>query len=107
MPQFPDDATGEVLRDMHQHGVDLSVPHLVEFALLFPDRKTAERCAAEVTKLGRFEVTVHKNNAKAFDVLAKRSMALDYNAISQEEVELATVASAFGGQLDGWGVLVD
>jgi regulator of RNase E activity RraB len=106
MPHFPDDATGEVLRDMHAHGVDFSVPHVVEFALLFPDRETAERCAGELHKLAQFEATVHQNDA-TFDVLAKRRMSLDYDAISQAEVELATIASAFGGQLDGWGVLVD
>jgi regulator of RNase E activity RraB len=108
MADFPDDATGEVLRSMHDEGVDFAIPHLVEFALLFSDKGAADRCAVAVGNLGQFDVSVLENDiAEGFDVLARRSMLLDYNAINETETTLAGIADGFGGQFDGWGVLVD
>ena len=108
MAHFPDDATGDVLRDIYNHGVDFTVPHVVEFALLFPARESADRCAAEVRKLGRFDVSVLENDVVGgFDVLAKQPMLLDYDAIDGAERTLALIATAAGGRFDGWGVLVD
>jgi regulator of RNase E activity RraB len=108
MADFPDDATGEVLRNMHEEGVDFTVPHVVEFVLLFSEKEAADRCAVAVGNLGQFDVSVLENDiAEGFDVLAKRTMLLDYDAINETEDALTGIADTFGGQFDGWGVLVD
>jgi hypothetical protein len=105
---FPDDATGEVLRDMQAHGVDFAVPHRVEFVLLFEKSEPARRCAQAIERQGGYKVVVRANDtAGGFDVQADREMLLSYDAITQVEAELGELAAQFGGHSDGWGVLAD
>ena len=108
MATFPEDANGEVLRQMHEHGVDFSSPHVVEFAMLFPDADSASRCARAIDAQHTFDTALHENDiAGGVDVIARRRMLLDHAEIGRVEQELAPLASRFGGRLDGWGVLTD
>lgn len=108
MASFPNDSNGEVLRQMYEHGVDFSVPHVVEFALLFPDVESAGRCARAIDALNTFDTALHENDtAGGFDVIARRQLMLDHAYISRVEQKLESLASEFGGRLDGWGVLTD
>ena len=106
MTPFPDDANGDVLRQMHEHGVDFSVPHVVEFALLFDDVESAKACVRALDKLARYELSVHQNDeAGGFDVIAKQRLMLDHAEIGRTEATLHSLAVQFGGRVDGWGVL--
>lgn len=105
---FPNDATGEVLRDLQRHGVDFSRLHDIEFFLAFTNEEDAKRCAAAVDRLKQYKTRVLSNNdTGTIDVLATRTMRLRHGDITAAEEQLAALAEAHNGVSDGWGTLQD
>ena len=109
---FPDDDNGEVLRQMAESGVDLSVEHSVEFAHLAPNQQVAETFAEQAHELG-FTVEVYDPDAEAlaegkthWDVICIREMIPTHHDITSIETELAALARKNGCREDGWGFFV-
>lgn len=107
---YPDTASGDVFRRLEAHGFDFSVPHEVEFFVLFPD----EQCADAVAKKYVVEHKEGKRLAKVetrsgrqggMELIIAKEMFVTYDNVTQFEAELGKRAAAFGGRLDGWGVL--
>ena len=104
--EFPLDETGDVLRNLQEHGVDFSKEHEVDFILAFDDTHMAERCAQVIRRLERYRVQLQQNQRTgSVDLIASRSMRLDYQEITDAERELADLARTYGGSPDGWGTL--
>jgi hypothetical protein len=104
-PQFPDDENGEVLRDMHQHGDDLTRPRVMDYSFLFAERRQALAFAAVVDD-PQLEVCLsfHKERT-LWQVLVKRYMVPTHREITAFELALTFHADAQGGEADGWGCL--
>jgi hypothetical protein len=52
MPEYPDDADGEALRQVASLGSDMSQPMDINFEVAAPDELTANRVAHEAAELG-------------------------------------------------------
>ena len=58
---YPDDADGDVLRNLAADGNDMSRPMSIDFQIAAPDADVAQAVATEAQKLG-FEVSVYMND---------------------------------------------
>ena len=122
---YPDNADGDVLRNLAADGNDMSKPMTIDFQIASPDADVAQIVATGAQQLG-FEVSVFMNDddeASGFedDPLAAELEALDdedespftcecsrtliptYDAIMSAQAELEALAASAGAILDGWG----
>lgn len=98
---------GQVLLQLKKVGSNLSKPHDVEFFLYFPAESIAEQAATRIRAAG-FTVEV-KPAAKGNDWLcfATRRMVPDIAALEQIRKDFTQLATALGGEYDGWGTGVE
>ena len=103
--EFPDDLTGDVLRRFQEDGADFTKLHTVEFFILFEDTESAERCARDIGRDGRYAVTVRPRDADeaGVELQADRRMLLDHAALTDAEAEIDACAARHSGTPDGWG----
>ena len=107
---YPDTASGDVFRRLEAHRFDFSVPHEVEFFMIFPDEQGAEAVAkgfvAEHKEGERLaNVETRPGHEGGMELIIAKEMLVTYDNVTQFEAELGKRAAAFGGRLDGWGVL--
>jgi hypothetical protein len=122
MSAFPDDADGAVLADLAAAGIDLSQPLEIEFPVAVPDEAAAEQTLAALTAAG-YEGHIEFDEGEpdedgeldpddeefgaAWTVYVYREMVPAYDAIMQMQSDLDRLAKPFGGQSDGWGVMLE
>jgi regulator of RNase E activity RraB len=103
---YPDDDNGDVLRRMEARGDDLTKPRNIDFAVVFADANSAEQFAEHFRASG-YEVSVEEdtedNRDFPWDVVVVQHMAPSYEAITNFEDLLQSVADRWGGHNDGWG----
>lgn len=114
---FPDDENGDVLRRMHDDGVDLTCPRIVNFEHVFPDERSAQSFASEVRpEVVRVEVYAAQDDSllarllsgltgkkPPFEAQCQVRIVPTHDAITATETKLAAMAERFGGRADGWG----
>ncbi len=102
---FPDDATGDVLRRMQARGDDLGKPRDIDFSIMFPDEASVTVFAGRIEQYFH-TVKYHETDEpgqKEWDVTATRLMLPSYDVIVEMETLLQREAEPFGGYIDGWG----
>ncbi len=52
MPDFPDDPDGHILARLAEHGVDMTLPMLIEFSIAVPDGRAAVSVEAALSGQG-------------------------------------------------------
>lgn len=107
---FPNDDTGQVLAEMHEAGVDLSITHAVTFFQLFEEKSQAEAMAEHLrAKAPEMKLSVHpdKETPNVWDLDCVIDMVPFYDAIVAQEAQLEKIARQFDGYNDGWGIAVD
>ena len=103
--EFPNDANGDVLRKMHESGMDFSKSYDIEFFHLFKDEKGARAMARDVSARGdRAEVDSNEEQS-AWDCMVVMNMKPSHKEITAAEESLGRIAAEHGGKSDGWGVL--
>jgi hypothetical protein len=92
-----------VIAQMKQLGWDLNEPRLVEHFLYFPTESSARDVAATLGSRG-YEVTV-RPGADGVNWLVRPNvrMVITPDSITSQRMELTQLASAQGGEYDGWG----
>ena len=121
MNSYPEDEDGAVLADLAAHGVDMSQPLLIEFAIDAPDEAAAIAIDKALTKAG-YESEVEYDNGELDDddeidpddefgpswtVYAKVEMIPEYKEIIRIQSDLDRLADPHEGTCDGWGVMLD
>lgn len=105
--RFPEDETGDVLRRMHEAGMDLLQTHDIDFWHLFPSKCDAEAMALRCHSLG-IRAEVEGNDEEGdWDVRCVVSMVPTHEAITETELRLGRIAEECGGKADGWGMLIE
>jgi regulator of RNase E activity RraB len=101
---FPNDADGDALRRIAQHGSDLSRPMFIDFQVAVPDKSSAEELAAVAQKLG-YRVSVYDSPKCTLPWTCECStrMVATYESVIAVQNELAEISEQFGGIPDGWG----
>lgn len=106
--QFPDDETGQLLKEMFDEGVDLSVAHTVDFFHLFEKQTDAEQMARAVkAEHSAVEVRVAEDEEikGVWEVVCSLSLPLDHLLITESEQTFEAFADKHNGYSDGWGVM--
>lgn len=104
---FPDDDNGRVLREMAEHGVDLTLLRTVDFEHCFPDEVSA-RSFRDSVRASVSEAILYEPDPAAgrgWEVQCRQRLIPTYRAITDAEEGLGAVARAHGGYADGWGSL--
>lgn len=108
----PDDLTflqrenSELLKEMEQAGMDLSVAHDIDFFHNFTKKKDAERMQRELDGSEVVKFTLEENESNDGWVLCVTVHLLpSTDAISQLEFELDRIAEKHNGESDGWGAM--
>lgn len=105
--KFPDDENGAALQHMAEQGLDLTAAHQIDFEYVFPDETSARKFAAEARKFD-LEVGVRlpeDEDEDEWEVQCGRRMVPTHAELSALEAQLDKVASQYGGESDGWGLM--
>lgn len=120
MTTYPDDADGAVRTDLAAQGVDMSQPLLIEFHVAVPDEESANNVVTVIAEAGYDSQIVCEEGEPDYDsevddeeefgpswtVDANVRMIPEYSEIMRIQAELDRIARPFGGNADGWGVMV-
>lgn len=121
MTTYPDDADGAVLADLAASGIDMTQPIPIEFAVAVPDEASAQKILKAMTKAG-YDSRIWYDEGEPEDegeidpdddefgpswtVFADIQMVPEYAEIIRIQEDLDRLARPFGGQSDGWGVMI-
>jgi hypothetical protein len=123
MTAYPDDADGAVLADLAAEGIDMTQPLVIEFAVAVPDEESANETAKAMVAAG-YEASVEYDEGEpdfdpelddeddeeefgeSWTVYSSIEMVPEYDAIMRIQEELDKIARPFGGESDGWGVML-
>ncbi len=104
---FPNTDDGAVLLEMHQAGMDLTIPHNIDFFLNFQKKKDAEKMREEVEandSEATFSLTENDTHDGWVLCCTKRMIPTHDNIIHCERA-FDKIAAKHHGESDGWGVL--
>ncbi|MEW6984110.1 ribonuclease E inhibitor RraB [Colwelliaceae bacterium 6471] len=103
---FPNDETGQVLNDMHQAGIDLSIVHNVVFFQLFEKKEQALAMAEHLKNVAPdMQTTIHPDETpNVWDLDCTVRMIPSYDGVVAQEAEFEQLAGKFDGYNDGWGI---
>lgn len=103
---YPNDETGNVLADMADAGIDLSIKHKVVFFQLFEEKVQAQQMADFLTeKFPNMEIIVKPDESpNVWDVNCTVLMVPNYDVVVSQEQEFERIAAKFKGYNDGWGI---
>lgn len=103
---FPSDETGQVLAEMQQAGIDLSISHDVVFFHLFEQQTQAQAMADFVMQnIANVSVDVHADETpNVWDVDCTVQMIPSHEAVVKQEADFEQLAIKFSGYNDGWGI---
>lgn len=102
----PLDPDSRVLEQLAAVGADVGAPTGVNVYLYFPSQDAAARAAEAVRGLGFPEVRVSPSLDESRACIGTRVMAPELDAIRDLAARLEEVATAYGGEYDGWEAAV-
>lgn len=103
---FPTDETGQVLAEMQQAGIDLSMTHNVVFFHLFEQESKAQ-AMVNFIKENMTDVSVSlqpDETPNVWDVDCTIKIVPSYDAVIKQEADFEELANKFSGYNDGWGI---
>ena len=94
---FPDDETGQVLAEMQQAGIDLSVDHDVVFFSLFEKEDKAKEMADYITEnLPHVKVSMQPDESpNVWDLDCSLTLLPSYENIIEQEAKFEKIAEKF------------
>jgi hypothetical protein len=98
----PDDGDLATLRQLREHGADLTKPTEVSFYLYFASRETAEKAAASAATPELSARVQESATGDGWLVLLEGTMVPTESAIRAASTRLGALASSLGGEYDGW-----
>ncbi|WP_265092575.1 MULTISPECIES: ribonuclease E inhibitor RraB [unclassified Acinetobacter] len=103
MAQFPDDETGDALRQFQENGFDLSHIIRIDFFVAVPSEEAGEKVANKAQQLG-YEVSVEKDRVTGeWTCYCEKKMIPTYEELIKSENELDKIGKQYGGYSDGFG----
>lgn len=105
LDSIPNDADGDVLRRLVEHGNDLSKFMVIDFHLVVPDEEAGKQLGELVKQAGYKPELWYDEEQDMITLQASKLMLPEYQALIDAQVELGQMALALGGTIDGWGTL--
>mgnify|MGYP002631190334 FL=1 len=110
---YPDDADGDVLGAMAESGIDMTKPVTIEFIVDAPNEQKAKSIEADAAAVGYPAIAEFEDGdpeegiEPGWVVSIEVEMAPAYQPIVDLQKKLQGFAEAHGGQVDGWGAMID
>jgi len=103
---FPNDETGQILTEMQDAGVDLTIMHQVVFFQLFEKKEQAQAMADYLAENApEMGLSIQPDETpNVWDLDCTVKMLPCYDAIVAQEAQFEQIASKYNGYNDGWGV---
>jgi len=103
---FPNDETGQILTEMQDAGIDLTVIHPVVFFQLFEKKEQAQAMADYLAENAPDMVlTIQPDETpNVWDLDCTVKMLPSYEAIVAQEAQFEQLAGKYNGYNDGWGI---
>lgn len=103
---FPNDETGQVLAEMQEAGIDLSVMHKVVFFHLFEQESQAHAMANYIKEnMTDVSVILHPDETpNVWDLDCTIKMVPSHEAVVKQEADFEQLSAKFSGYNDGWGI---
>lgn len=110
---YPDDADGDVLSAIAESGIDMTQPLTIEFVIDAPSEQHANAIAKDLVAAGHPAVAEYEDGDDevgidpGWVVMIEMEMVPEYQRLVDLQKEFNKFAAAHGGQVDGWGAMVD
>ena len=110
---YPDDADGDVLAAMADSGIDMTKAVPIEFIVDAPNEQNAKSIEAAAAAIGYPAIADFEDGdpeegiEPGWVVSIEVEMAPEYQLIIDLQKKLQGIAEAHGGQVDGWGAMID
>ncbi|MFB0981844.1 MAG: ribonuclease E inhibitor RraB [Alteromonadaceae bacterium] len=106
MMTFPNDETGQVLAEMQDAGIDLSIIHPVVFFQLFENKEQAQAMSDYLAENApEIKLAIHPDETpNVWDLDCTVKMLPCYDAIIAQEAQFEQIAAKYQGYNDGWGI---
>ena len=105
--KFPNDEDGQVLKMLYKQGVDFTEPQDVDFFIAVPDKKSGEAVLKSLRDDGLICELEQDDETEEWTCYCFTKMLLNYEDIIDIQKRLNGLIKPYGGQTDGWGVMVD
>ena len=99
---YPNDADGDALQRVADHGSDMSQPMSIDFCVAIPDEISGKAVAEVATSSGYVTKVVKDHNGTSWTCYCTKEMVATYNAIIAAQDELNELSKPFAGYSDGW-----
>lgn len=105
--KFPNDEDGQVLKMLYKQGVDFNEPQDVEFFIAVPDKQSGEAVLKSFKDDGLICELEQDDETEEWTCYCLMKMLLNYEEIIDIQKRLDGLSIPYGGQTDGWGVMID
>ena len=103
---FPNDADGNVLKQLYKSGVDFTKPQSVDFCVAVPDNENGNKVKEIMTSKGFSCIVDQDETSKAWTCYCTKKIMLNYDNIINIQKMIDDIAKPFRGYSDGWGMTV-
>lgn len=103
MPEFPNDADGNSLRSLMEHGSDVYKEMEIDFSLLVPNENAGVQFATYVRDYGFRPSVTYDEKHNCWTCNCSKTMIPLYDSLIREQAWLAEAGAKFGAKNDGWG----
>jgi len=119
MDRYPNDTDGQALELAARHGINMSSPVRIEFAVSAPDGESAKAIRQLLAGIG-YVVSISHDEGEPHDesnpedanefgpswtVMVDTVMVPDYAEVTRIQADLDQHSRALGGHSDGWGIM--
>lgn len=111
---FPNDETGQILKEMADAGFDFTPEYVVDFFALFHKEEDADKVAKiflrrmdEQEPIVKVESRNYDHGGEASDAIelqVSKVLLVNHETISEFEKDYKRIAEKHSGYSDGWGV---
>jgi Regulator of ribonuclease activity B len=102
---YPNNADGDALQRVADHGSDMSQPMSIDFCVAVPDESAGNSVSEVATARGYVTEVVRDDDSSSWTCYCRKEMVPTYDAIIAAQDELDELSKPFGGYSDGWGTL--
>ena len=102
MPNYPNDADGDALRNVAKHGSNMDQPMKIEFSVDVPSKQAGIAVAELAATLGYEPDLYFDDESDRWSVYCGIQMIANYENVVRGQSELNEIASEHGSFCDGW-----
>lgn len=105
MRRYPDDADGDALQRVADHGSDMSKPMLIDFMVAVPSDAAGRAVATEARTAGFTTNVSEDEDDGSFTCYCSKTMVATYDSVIAVQDQLDELSRPHEGRSDGWGTL--